>query len=169
MTRTRLKLIALFVLCGCTSENAPLKTEAEQTEAVQTEAGRIEAGRIDDDSIITPLTATAGNADRGRAVFSARESGHCVLCHQVSGLDVPFQGDVGPDLSTVGERLTAGQLRLRIADYDAFRPGTVMPSYYRTQNLRQVGAAYQGQTVLSAQDIEDVIAYLSTLNDQSVE
>ena len=116
------------------------------------------------DTIPTPLTTEAGNFDRGHRVFTDRDAGHCVLCHQVEGLDAEFQGNVGPALSRVGSYLSPEQLRLRIVDYDVVRSGTVMPSYYRSHNLHQVGGAYAGRTVLSAQDIEDLIAYLVTLD-----
>ena len=113
------------------------------------------------DAIVTPLTDVAGDAVRGAEIFATRDGGHCVLCHQVKGLEVEFQGNVGPDLTTVGSRLTDAQLRLRIVDYDIVKPGTTMPSYYRQRGLEQVEAKYRGQTVLSAQDIEDIITYLS--------
>ena len=79
------------------------------------------------------------------------------------GLDADFQGDVGPALTGVGNRLTAGQIRLRVADAQSVWPQTVMPSYYRTGGLHQVGHAYQGKPALTAQQIEDLVAYLSGL------
>ena len=119
---------------------------------------------ISGDRIPQPLTSIAGDIERGQMIFSDRDQGHCVLCHVVNGLGVPFQGDVGPDLSAVAERLDPAQLRLRIVDYQIVQPGTLMPSYYRTHDLYQVGDAYQGDPILSAQDVEDLVAYLSKLN-----
>ncbi len=118
---------------------------------------------LDTDTIDTPLSSTAGRADIGLDLFTSREGGHCVLCHQITGLDAEFQGNIGPDLSHVGNRLTPAQLRIRIADYDALKTGAVMPSYFRTKGLHQVAPPYEGKTLLSGQDIEDIIAYLSTL------
>lgn len=112
-----------------------------------------------------PLTDTAGDPGRGRAVFVSRESGHCVLCHQVSALDAPFQGNVGPVLDGIGARLTSAELRLRVVDARRLWPETVMPSYYRTDGLRQVPDALSGQPVLTAQEVEDVVAYLATLTE----
>ena len=123
----------------------------------------VTAAQIDGDSIPRPLTEIAGDATRGEAQFAGREAGHCVLCHVVSNLDVEFQGNVGPDLSDVGNRLSAGQLRLRLVDYQIVRPGTLMPSYYRIHDLYQVSETYEGAPVLSAQAIEDLVAYLSDL------
>ena len=102
---------------------------------------------------------------RGENIFAAREGGHCILCHQVESLPAEFQGNVGPDLTYVGSRLTPAQMRLRLVDYDRVKPGTTMPSYYRKDNLNQVGVDYIGQTLLSAQDIEDIIAYLASLKE----
>lgn len=121
---------------------------------------------IEGDAILEPLSDIDGDADRGRAIFAARERGHCVLCHSVEGLDVPFQGDVGPALSDVGGRFSAEQLRLRIADASVLNARTVMPPYYREAGLRQVGEAYRGKTVLTGRDIEDLIAYLETLKQE---
>ena len=117
------------------------------------------------DRIDRPLTDISGNVDEGKSVFVSRDKGHCILCHQVEGLDAEFQGDVGPNLSNVGDRFSEQQLRLRVADYDAIVPGVLMPSFYRTNGFSQVASPYQGETVLTAQQVEDVIAYLGQLKD----
>ncbi|MEL6755608.1 MAG: sulfur oxidation c-type cytochrome SoxX [Pseudomonadota bacterium] len=114
----RLPLAAALCLCACGSGDAPLVT----------------SDQITADAIPLPLISSPGDADRGAIVFSDRDQGHCVLCHVVSDLSVEFQGNVGPDLSNVGKRLSPGQLRLRIVDYQIVKPGTLMPSYYRTDN-----------------------------------
>ncbi|GAB5455081.1 MAG: hypothetical protein Hens2KO_13100 [Henriciella sp.] len=113
------------------------------------------------DAIPGALTPDPGSAERGQEIFAGREQGHCVLCHAVENLDAEFQGNVGPDLTLVGQRLSPGQLRLRIVDYQIVRPGTLMPSYYRIHDLYQVADDYQGEPILSAQDVEDVVVYLS--------
>lgn len=115
------------------------------------------------DAIPVALSDAPANALAGREIFVERERGHCVLCHQVSGLDALFQGDVGPDLSDVGARLNPGQIRLRIVDASILNPDTVMPPYYRIHDLHQVAPERQGQPVLSAQEIEHLVAYLSGL------
>lgn len=118
---------------------------------------------IEGDAVPLSLTGAPGNAARGEMVFTDREGGHCVLCHQVEALDAPFQGNLGPDLSQVGSRLNPGQLRLRIVDYQRVKPETVMPSYYRKHDLHQVEEVRRGQPVLTAQEVEDLVAYLATL------
>ena len=124
----------------------------------------VEAGtvpRIIGDTIVAPLTERPASAEIGERIFVSRDSGHCVLCHRVEGLDAPFQGDIGPQLSDVGDRLSPGQLRLRIVDSSILNAQTIMPPYYRSENLHQVANAYEGETVLTALQIEHLVAYLS--------
>jgi L-cysteine S-thiosulfotransferase len=112
------------------------------------------------DAIDTPFAA-AGDPARGREIFVAREGGHCVLCHAVPGIEKA--GNVGPSLAGVGTRLTPAQLRLRIADITRVHPNAVMPSFHRVENLERVAGQYAGRPVLSAQQVEDVVAFLGTL------
>ncbi len=112
---------------------------------------------------LPPLAEVAASAAEGERVFIEREAGHCVLCHQVAGLDAPFQGNLGPDLTGIGSRLSAAQIRLRIVDAARLNPDTIMPPYYRSEGLEQVAQAYRGQTVLSAEQIEHLVAWLASL------
>ena len=115
------------------------------------------------DSVPVPLSAATADPTRGRSTFIQREKGHCILCHAIPDAEVRFAGNVGPALAGVGARLTAAQLRGRIVDSTRHDPDTVMPAYYRSGQLNRVGRAYIGRTVLSAQEVEDVVAYLLTL------
>jgi L-cysteine S-thiosulfotransferase len=112
------------------------------------------------DSLDAPLAA-AGDPARGREVFVSREGGHCVLCHGAPGLAVA--GDVGPPLAGIGSRLSPGQIRLRIADITRVNPDAVMPAFHRTEGLNRVAPGYAGGPVLSAQQVEDLVAWLGTL------
>ena len=116
--------------------------------------------RVVGDSVPDPLTKETPNADMGGELFAAREGAHCILCHKHDAVSEGFQGNLGPDLTGIRQRLSEGQIRLRIVDYDAVKPGTTMPSYFRTQNLYEVDAEHSGQTVLSDLEIEDIIAFL---------
>lgn len=107
--------------------------------------------------------ASPGQVEVGEAVFVQRELGHCVLCHQVAALDAPFQGNIGPDLTTVGARLSPAQIRFRIIDASRLNPLTTMPAYYRVENLNRVAEQYQGKPVLTAQQVEHLVAYLAQL------
>ena len=118
------------------------------------------------DTVPAPLTTGAPDAARGKAVVLQREKGHCILCHSIPDPDVRFAGNVGPPLAGIGSRLSAAELRGRIVDPTRHDPQTTMPAYYRTEGLHNVSARYAGRTALSAQEIEDVIAYLSSLRSE---
>src|SRR5262245_10006523 len=118
--------------------------------------------RAGSDAIAEPLTQSPGNTERGREILMGRD-GNCLLCHAAPETGARFMGNLAPPLSGVGTRLSAGQLRLRIVDSMRTNPQTIMPSYYRTDGLRQVAEAWRGKPILSAQQVEDVVAYLLTL------
>ncbi len=115
------------------------------------------------DGVQTPLEGATGDAARGRALIVARSPANCVLCHAVPDAMVLFSGDLGPSLAGAGARFSAAQLRLRVANSQRLNPATIMPSYYRVDGLVNVAAPYRNKPVLSAREVEDIIAYLSTL------
>lgn len=110
-----------------------------------------------------PLTDQPGDAARGRALVASRTTGLCLLCHAAPITEERFQGNLAPDLAGVGRRFSAAGLRQRLLDPRAFNPDSLMPSYGRTAGLVRVGRAWAGQPVLQAQQIEDVVAWLETL------
>ncbi len=112
------------------------------------------------DALEAPLAA-AGDAQRGRGIFVQREQGHCVVCHVVAGM-VPA-GNVGPALDGVGARLTAAQLRQRVVDITRVKPDAAMPAFHRREGLNRVAASYSGKTLLDAQQVEDLVAFLGNL------
>ncbi len=115
------------------------------------------------DAIPDSLTGVPGDPARGRAIVVSRQTGLCLLCHSGPFPEERFQGTLAPDLGGAGARWSAGQLRLRMVDSARVNPATIMPSYYRIEGLTRVGRAWQGKTVLSAEQIEDVVAFLATL------
>ncbi len=117
------------------------------------------------DEIPAPLEGAVGDAARGRAIVADRAVGLCVLCHAGPFPEVRFQGDLAPPLDGAGSRWSEGQLRLRLVEPQRFTPGTIMPSYYRREGFERVAAGYSGKPILSAAQIEDVVAYLSSLKD----
>jgi sulfur-oxidizing protein SoxX len=120
------------------------------------------------DTIPAPLAGTPGDAARGRALVLNRHVGLCLLCHSGPFPEERQQGTLAPDLRGVGARLSAAQLRLRIADSGRVTPSTIMPAYYRangTEGLVRVAPAFRGRTLFDAQQVEDVVAFLATLRD----
>ena len=116
------------------------------------------------DGIAESLTGTPGDAARGRALVLERTS-TCILCHSGPFPEATFQGDLAPSLAGAGSRWSEGQLRLRLVDASRLNPATIMPSYYRIDGLVRVGPAWRGKPILSAEQIEDIVAYLASLRD----
>ena len=117
------------------------------------------------DAIPASLTGAHGDPARGRAIVANRQVGLCLLCHIGPFPEERLQGDLAPDLKGAGSRLTAGQLRLRIVDSGRVNAATIMPAYYKVEGLTRVAPAFRGKPVLSAEQIEDVVAFLTTLRD----
>jgi sulfur-oxidizing protein SoxX len=116
------------------------------------------------DGIPDSLTGIPGDAARGRAQVLDRAS-TCILCHSGPFPETRFQGDLAPNLAGAGSRATIAQLRLRLVDASRLNPATIMPSYYRANGLERVGRNWQGKPILSAEQIEDIVAYLATLRE----
>jgi L-cysteine S-thiosulfotransferase len=115
------------------------------------------------DAIPAPLADTPGDPARGRAIIVNRQLGLCLLCHSGPFPEEKLQGTLAPSLAGAGARSSVGQLRLRIVDAGHLNPDTIMPSYYRTEGLTRVAPAFADKPVLSAGQIEDVVAFLATL------
>lgn len=114
-------------------------------------------------SINEPLTGQAGDAENGKKVAVSRRKGNCLACHVMPIPEEAFHGLIAPPLTGVGARYTEGQLRLRMVDAKLFNPNTIMPSFYKVEGIHRPLPEFEGKPVLTAQEIEDVIAYLATL------
>ena len=108
--------------------------------------------------------AHAADAVNGRKIVEDRSLSACLLCHAGPFPAPHLQGNIGPRLDGVGDRLTAEQIRQRLLDPAAFNADTIMPAYGRVENLNRVGSAWQGRPILTPAQIEDVVAFLSTLH-----
>jgi L-cysteine S-thiosulfotransferase len=117
---------------------------------------------LGDEGIPASLTGAKGDPARGRAIVANRQVGLCLLCHTGPFPEERFQGNLAPDLREAA-RLTEAEIRLRLVDPARVNPQTIMPAYYRAEGLANVAPAYRGKTVLTAEQIEDVVAYLLTL------
>ena len=127
----------------------------------------------DDGAIAASLTGQSGDPVRGREVLASRSLGNCVACHANSEMtDIPFHGEIGPMLDGTGDRWTEAELRGIVANAKEMFPGTMMPSFYRVDGYTRPGNAFTGEAaddtfgpLLTAQQIEDVVAYLVTLKE----
>jgi sulfur-oxidizing protein SoxX len=147
MTRLFVSLLALF--CSAVAHAQP----------------PLRPYQIVGDAIPNSLTGAKGDPVRGRAIVANRQVGLCLLCHTGPFPEERFQGDLAPDLRGAGARWSEGQLRLRVVDARKLNPDTIMPPYYAVDGLDRVAKPFQGKPVLSAEQIEDVVAFLATLRD----
>ena len=126
-----------------------------------------------DGSVEMSLTGVAGNPEEGAKIVGSKQLGNCVACHEVSALpDIAFQGLIGPALDGAGDRWSEAELRGIVANAKMMFEGTMMPSFYKDTGYIRPGNAYTGKAaddtlgpLLSAQQVEDVVAYLATLKD----
>ncbi len=120
--------------------------------------------QVDNYAIEKPLCGFIGDAERGKAIASDGSKGNCLACHQLPIDGVEAYGTIGPPLEGVGSRLTQGFIRLRVVDTRNINPMSIMPGFYRDPDLiNRPGKDTVGRTFLTAQQVEDVIAYLVTL------
>jgi sulfur-oxidizing protein SoxX len=155
---------------------AGLMTACQRTEAADQSApasAQIAEGEmlvayevVDGAAIPQALADQPGDPDNGRALAINRKQGNCLACHIMPIPEQSFHGEIGPDLNGVAGRYDAGELRLRLVNPKVVNPDTIMPSYYRNDGLHRVLKDFDGKTMLSAQEVEDIIAYLQTLNEE---
>jgi len=119
--------------------------------------------KIVGDAIPASLTGVKGDAASGRTIVANHTVGLCLLCHSGPFPEDRFQGNMAPDLNGAGARWSEGQLRLRIVDASKLNAATIMPPFYRVDRLTRLPEAYRDRPVLTAAQIEDVVAYLMTL------
>ena len=157
MKLTKIMAGSAIVLAVAAYANAPAPADV-----VYGEYGEVEAS----------LTGAAGNAEEGAAIYADKGRGNCVACHQIGSSEATFQGTVGPSLDGVGSRWNEAELRGIVADAKKTFEGTIMPSFYKNDGYVRPGDAFTGKApagelapLLSAQEIEDVVAYLMTLTE----
>ena len=127
-------------------------------------AGAAEKYTIANNAIPASLTGKPGDPANGRKIAIDRRKGNCLACHAISAIpEQQFHGNVGPALDGVGAIYSEAELRLRVANPKVLNPDTMMPSFYRTTGFHRVQKAWQGKTIISAQEVEDVVAFLKTL------
>lgn len=121
---------------------------------------------VDDEAITASLTGAPGDPDKGRETFLDRKLGNCLGCHAVTELEAePFHGEVGPPLDGVADVYGEGELRLRVVNPKVVNPDTIMPGFYVADGLHRVAEKFQGKAILTAGQVEDIVAYLLTLKE----
>ncbi len=158
-----MKLRLLTLVCAMTG-GAAFAADTDPENVTYDENGAVEVS----------LTGAAGDAANGALIVGDKSKGNCVACHAVSALaDIPFQGEVGPALDGAGDRWSEAELRGLVANAKMTFEGTVMPAFYKDDGYVRPGDAYTGKaptepltSILTAQDIEDVVAFLATLKEQ---
>ncbi|MEQ8227535.1 MAG: sulfur oxidation c-type cytochrome SoxX [Rhodospirillales bacterium] len=132
--------------------------------AVPVSAGTVEVAAMTE--MKEPLTDKAGDAAAGKKIFSNRKQGNCLACHALSKMpEQPFHGQIAPPLDGVADRYSIAEIRLQVVNPKAINPDTIMPAFYRKDGLHRVLKKFDGKTILSAQQVEDLLAYLATLKE----
>lgn len=126
-----------------------------------------QAAMVTGDAVVQSLTGSAGDPARGRAIIADRQKGFCLLCHGGPFPEEPLQGNLAPSLEGAGSRWNEGQLRLRLMDNKRVNPESIMPAYHRIEGLNRVGATWRDRPILSAAEIEDVLAFLMGLKAET--
>lgn len=129
--------------------------------------------KFEDGAVTESLTGAQGDPVAGREVLGNRALGNCVACHTVTEMsDVPFHGEIGPMLDGAGTRWSEAELRGIVSNAKMMFPDSLMPSFYRVDNFTRPGKEFTGEAaddtfgpLLTAQQIEDVVAYLVTLKE----
>lgn len=125
-----------------------------------------QSAMVTGDAVVQSLTGSAGDPARGRAIIADRQKGFCLLCHGGPFPEEPLQGNLAPSLAGAGSRWNEGQLRLRLMDNKRVNPESIMPAYHRIEGLNRVGAIWRDRPILSAAEIEDVLAFLMGLKTE---
>ena len=125
-----------------------------------------QAIQVTGDAVAQSLTGSTGDPQRGRAIIIDRQKGFCLLCHSGPFTEEPLQGNLAPSLEGAGSRWNEGQLRLRLMDNKRVNPESIMPAYHRIERLNRVGPAWRDKPILSAAEIEDVLAFLTGLQGE---
>lgn len=138
---------------------------AAQQAIGQAKAPLVKYKIVDEDSIPESLTGKPGDPAKGKKWAVHRRLGHCIACH-VMPVDLPYMGEVGPTLVGVGSRYSAGELRMLIVDPKVVNEDTMMPAFYKADGFHRVRKAFVGKSMLSAEQVEDIVAYLLTLKEE---
>ncbi len=166
-----MKLTVLTISAFASLTVAALATDQILSDGEASYASDVQFGEYGE--VEQSLTGAAGNAEEGAAIFGDKKRGNCVACHLVENNPADFAGSVGPQLDGVGGYRTEAELRGIVVDAKRTFEGSMMPSMYKTASYIRPGDAFTGKagteplpSLLTAEQIEDVVAYLMTLKEE---
>ncbi len=163
MKRVPALTFAVLMMALTSTTAAAQQTQASQAQAA-TAAPVLVKFEVKNNAIPASLTGKPGDPDEGRKAVVGRQLGNCLACHQITALSrEPFHGNTGPALDGVAGRMSEGEIRLRIVDATKANADTMMPPFYRAEGLNRVLPRFQGKTILTAEQVEDVVAFMMTL------
>ncbi len=156
---------AMYTIAACALMAATAASSVISINAASANPATPEKVKIVDGEIKTPLTKTPGNAADGRNWFANRKLGNCLACHANQDMSKkPFHGEIGPAVDAVATRYSPAQLRAILVDAKSvFGDQTIMPGFYTADAGQRIAKKFKGKTILSGQQVEDIIAYLMTL------
>lgn len=159
-----MKRTCIMIAAAAFSATTVQAADTPAAEVAYNDMGAVEAS----------LTGVAGDVEAGRKVMTTRGLGNCIACHEVTTLkEFPFHGEIGPSLDGVGDRWEEADLRGIVANAKKMFDGTMMPAFYKSAGYIRPGNGFTGKaakpedldTLLTAQQVEDVVAYLMTLKE----
>jgi len=157
LNKTRWVLLLGMLAIGLSSTSKPINAEE-----------RFIPWQAKNFAITTPLAGLKGDPKRGRKLVAQRDKGNCLACHAMPINEEAFHGTLGPPLNAIASRLSPAEIRLRVVDQTMINPMTVMPAFYKDPvTVNRIAQKYIGKTILSAQEVEDVVAYLASLKQQT--
>lgn len=119
-----------------------------------------------DGAVAQSLTGVPGDPAAGRKWFADRKLGNCLACHANADMaSESFHGEIGPPLDGVADRWSEAEIRGIVTNSKMTFEATIMPAFYRDYGLNRVLKGFEGKSILSAQQVEDVVAYLMTLKE----
>ncbi len=121
---------------------------------------------FEDGAISKSLTGVPGDPAKGKEWFVGRKLGNCLACHVNSdATGESFHGEVGPLLDGVADRWTEAELRGIVTNSKMMFDGTIMPAFYVDTGYFRPLDDFAGKSILTAQQVEDIVAYLQTLKE----
>ena len=154
----------LRIIVAASLATAPPALYAAAAGSSEAAATRYYDWQVQDYEIREPLGGLVGVPERGARIASDQHAGNCYACHVLPLDPDEFYGNLGPPLAGIASRQSVGMIRLHVVDQTRFNPETVMPGYYRRfEQLNRVAEKFRGRTYLTAQQVEDVVAWLATL------